>query len=65
MPSDTEQMTNYPSEYVATLEAAVLDAEWWLADPNVAARKDMRGDRKRSVYKAADLIRTVRSSHKT
>lgn len=64
MPSDTEQTKTYSLEYVEALEAAVLDAEWWLADPKVAAQKDMRGDRKRSVYKAADLIRVARRAGK-
>lgn len=45
-------------KYLKTLEAAILEAEWWLADPKVAAYKDPRGDRKRSIYKAADLVRS-------
>ena len=45
------------TEYLKALEAAVLDAEWWLADPQVAQRKDQRGERKRAVYRAADLVR--------
>lgn len=44
-------------KYLKTLETAVLEAEWWLADPQVAARKDPRGERKRTIYKAADLVR--------
>ncbi|OCJ11486.1 hypothetical protein A6U87_27480 [Rhizobium sp. AC44/96] len=44
-------------KYLKALETAVLEAEWWLADPQVSARKDPRGERKRTVYKAADLIR--------
>lgn len=47
-------------KYLKTLEGAVLDAEWWMADPQVAARKDPRGERKRAVYKAADAVRDQR-----
>lgn len=46
--------------YVTALESAVLDAEWWMADPQVAARKDLKGERKRAVYKAADAVRERR-----
>jgi hypothetical protein len=45
------------ADYLTKLEAAVLDAEWWLADPQVAQRKDMRGERKRVIFAAADLVR--------
>lgn len=46
--------------YVEALENAVMEAEWWMADPQVAARKDPRGERKRAVYKAADAVRDRR-----
>lgn len=42
-----------------TLKQAVLDAEWYLADYPVAVRKDPRGDKKRSIFAAADLIRAT------
>jgi hypothetical protein len=45
------------TRYLEQLEAAVLAAEWWMADPQVAQRKDPRGERKAEVFKAADLVR--------
>lgn len=44
-------------DYLAQLEAAVQTAEWWLADIDVARRKDQRGERLREVFKAADAVR--------
>lgn len=59
-----EQASSTPAgagnDYVTALENAVLDAEWWMAHPQVAARKDPRGERKRAVYKAADAVRERR-----
>lgn len=46
--------------YLQQLEEAVLSAEWWMADPQVAYRKDPRGERKREVYRAADAVRDSR-----
>jgi hypothetical protein len=45
------------TRYLEALEAAVLSAEWWMADPQVAMRKDPRGERKTQVFKAADMVR--------
>lgn len=53
-------MTTVMTRYLEALEAAVLSAEWWMADPQVAQRKDQRGERKREVFKAADLVRQRR-----
>lgn len=46
--------------YLQKLEEAVLNAEWWMVDPQVAYRKDPRGERKREVYSAADAVRERR-----
>lgn len=54
------QVTQVPQEYLEMLESAVLAAEWWLADIEVARRKDIRGERKREVNAAATQIRARR-----
>jgi hypothetical protein len=50
-------LTTVSIDYLRKLEQAVLDAEWWLSDYKVAARKDPRGEKKRGVYTAADSVR--------
>ncbi|MGO8241320.1 hypothetical protein ELH77_19305 [Rhizobium ruizarguesonis] len=50
-------MTTVMTRYLEALEAAVLSAEWWMADPQVAMRKDPRGERKTQVFAAADMVR--------
>lgn len=49
------QTIDVPTAYLRQLEQAVLAAEWWLADVDVARRKDA-GQRKQ-VFVAADQIR--------
>ena len=48
------------ADYLERLEAALLDAEWWMADPQVAVRKDPRGEHKKRVFAAADRVRQRR-----
>ena len=48
------------ADYLVQLEAAVLTAEWWLADIEVARRKDQGGERRREIFAAADRIRQRR-----
>lgn len=51
------QVTLVSAGYLEKLEHAILEAEWWLADVQVAARKDPRSERKRNVSSAADSVR--------
>lgn len=52
-----DQLDN--AAYLALLEQAVFDAEWYLSDPIAATRSDPRGSRKTNIMRVADTIRRM------